>query len=285
MAICLLWSDRLWSATVERMARMRPRRASGRLALGVVLSLMFGVSCRSSDGETVTAQDVAEDQTVAEHALLTVSDLEPLTGSDQWSSQPRDQDDPEAAEVRGRMAAAEPACAEMVDYAEREGIDLGDTGAALSPDAPARAESPMLLFEPDDVTRIEHTVSVWATAGDTAERFEFSRRIRAIECSIAVTDDFMRELFKAQAPDIVITDYTATELQIDVGDQAFRVRIDMSVEATVDGSTAEFTTDFSVVRTGRITSRLSVFSVDGALDDRLDDIIVGALDKVVATFE
>jgi hypothetical protein len=225
-------------------------------------------------------RDSAEnaDDRQARQALLRLSDL----GS-AWSSQPRFvEDDPEGDAIMEAVVEAEPACTAAVERAAREDVPLSELIDALLVDAPVRAESPTYLYRQDGTSEVEHTVSVLTDGDQVAVVVGLFRELDWTGCMRAAFDDLMMAAFDADDLSVAITDYSATESPVGVGDDGIGVRIALTVEPS-QGASADFTFDFSFVAVGRALSAVTQISLDGAIDD-LDAVAELAHQKVEAIF-
>lgn len=162
----------------------------------------------------------------------------------------------------------------------RDGTGNADDTAARQ--ALLRAESPTYLYRQDGTSEIEHTVSVLTDRDQVAVAVGLFRELDWTGCMRAAFDDLMQAGFEADGLSAAITEYSATETPVGVGDDGIRLRIELTVEPS-RGTTAAFTFDFSFVAVGRALSAVTQISLDGAIDD-LDAMAELAHQKVEATF-
>lgn len=235
---------------------------------------------QSDTTETISEPGAAgpsSDQELADQAVLTADDLG--TG---WAEQPRsdDGDDPESDALFGAVVEAEPACAAWVAVADEAGLSVSEF--EIAPEAPIRAESATLLVEPDLLSEVEHTVSVYPTADEATASFEAVRSAELLECLTAAFDDIMQASFDANSPGLTVSDFRSTVLSSDLGDEAMGGSYSVTIGAP-DGSTADINMDMTAIRSGRVVSAVYQYDFEDAIDDP-DAIVSTALQAVIAAF-
>ena len=213
---------------------------------------------------------------MADQAVLTATDLGPG-----WTDQPRaDESDPANDALFASVVEDDPACSGWVEMAAEAGLSVSEF--EIAPDAPIRAESPTFLVEPNRISEVEHTVSVYPTSEDAANTFVATRSSEVIPCLSAVFDDILQASFDADSSGLLVTNFERTAEFPDLGDDAFSARFSVDIEAP-DGSTVGLSFDTSAIRVGRAVSAVSQNDIQSEIDDP-DAIIALAFDSVVGVF-
>ena len=198
----------------------------------------------------------AADQAAARDALLTLTDL-----PEGWT-----QSAPEADTGGDPLEEGDlpPDCGYL------QGIDtIGTTTAE---------ETSNDFSAPDDAASASSEVTAWTEEAAADEAFASFSRAKTVECvEAAFTDLAVSEIAD---PTLEVGAVEATPVTIDLGDDAFGIKV--SIEAVADGTPITLLFEIDAARVGRSVSTLTTFGIDQEVDP--DGALLAVLVERAAPF-